>query len=70
MQSGETRANLCVDLVTRETEALKLDEKAPVAEKLGAPEDAPQAEENKVSKDATANVEEEKEEEDKVYFML
>jgi hypothetical protein len=41
MQSGETRANLCVDLVTRETEALKLDEKAPVAEKLGAPEDAP-----------------------------
>nr|XP_051208722.1 RGG repeats nuclear RNA binding protein A-like isoform X2 [Lolium perenne] len=53
------------DELAQETEALKLDEKAPVAEKLGAPEDGPQAEENKVSKDATANVEEEKEEEDK-----
>ncbi|KAL6851633.1 hypothetical protein ACP4OV_020197 [Aristida adscensionis] len=49
--------------MTRETEdALKLDEKAPVPEKQGAPEDAPQAEENKVNKDATANEEEEKEE--------
>jgi plasminogen activator inhibitor 1 RNA-binding protein len=53
-------------LGTRETEALKLDEKAPAPEKQGAPEDAPQAEENKVGKDATASVEEEKEEEDKV----
>jgi plasminogen activator inhibitor 1 RNA-binding protein len=57
-------------LRTRETKALKLEEKAPVPEKQVAHEDAPQAEENKVSKDATANVEEEKEEEDKVYFML
>ncbi|XP_047094489.1 RGG repeats nuclear RNA binding protein A-like [Lolium rigidum] len=53
------------ELLAQETEALKLEEKAPVPEKQGAQEDAPQAEENKVSKDATANVEEEKEEEDK-----
>uniref|UniRef100_A0ACD5TEQ5 Uncharacterized protein n=1 Tax=Avena sativa TaxID=4498 RepID=A0ACD5TEQ5_AVESA len=53
------------EFLAQETEALKLDEKAPVPEKQGAPEDAPQAEENKVSKDATANVEEDKEEEDK-----
>jgi len=57
------------ELLAQETEALKQDEKAPVPEKQGAPEDAPQAEENKVGKDATANVEEEKEEEDKVYFI-
>ena len=54
---------------TRETEAHKQDEKTPVPEKQGAQEDAPQAEDNKVGKDATANVEEENEE-DKVYFML
>lgn len=53
--------------MTRETEGLKLDEKAPVPEKQGALEDAPQAEENKDSKDA--NDEEEKEE-DKVYICL
>ncbi|KAK1699445.1 hypothetical protein QYE76_016142 [Lolium multiflorum] len=53
------------ELLAQETEALKLEEKAPVPEKQGAQEDAPQAEENKVNKDATANVEEEKEEEDK-----
>jgi plasminogen activator inhibitor 1 RNA-binding protein len=54
-----------VDLVARETEALKLVEKAPVPEKQGAPEDAPLGEENKVSKDGTGNVEE-----DKVYIIL
>jgi hypothetical protein len=36
-----------VYLVTRETEALKLDEEAPVPEKQGAPEDAPLAEDCK-----------------------
>ena len=60
----------CAVWMTRETEeGLKLDEKAPVPEKQGAPEDTPQAEENKENKDATANEEEEKEE-DKVYFCL
>ena len=55
--------------MTRETEeGLKLDEKAPVLEKQGAPEDAPQAG-NKDNKDATVNEEEEKEE-DKVCFVL
>jgi len=53
------------EFLAQETEALKVDEKAPVPEKQGAPEDAPQAEESKVSKDGTANVEAEKEEEDK-----
>ncbi|CAD6264263.1 unnamed protein product [Miscanthus lutarioriparius] len=51
------------EIIARETEeGLKLDEKAPVPEKQGAPEDTPQAEENKENKDATANEEEEKEE--------
>ena len=51
----------------RETEeGLKLDEKAPVPEKQGALEDAPQAEENKDNKDTN---EEEEKEEDKVYFF-
>jgi hypothetical protein len=36
-----------VYLVTRETEALKLDEEAHVPEKQGAPEDAPLAEDCK-----------------------
>lgn len=53
--------------MTRETEeGLKLDEKAPVPEKQGAQEDAPQAEENKDNKDGS---EEEEKEEDKVYFF-
>jgi plasminogen activator inhibitor 1 RNA-binding protein len=53
--------------LVRETgEALKLDEKAPVTEKQGAPEGAPQADENKDNKDVTPN--EEEKEEDKVYF--
>ncbi|KAL6851638.1 hypothetical protein ACP4OV_020202 [Aristida adscensionis] len=43
-------------------EALMVDEEAPVPKKQGAPEDAPQAEENKGNKDATANEEQEKEE--------
>lgn len=55
-------------MLTRETEALKQDEKAPAPEKQGAPEDAPQADENKASKDGAAVVEEEKEE-DNVYFL-
>lgn len=60
----------CAGWMTRETEeGLKLEEKAPVPEKQGALEDTPQAEENKENKDATANEEEEKEE-DKVYFCL
>lgn len=54
--------------MTRETEeGLKLDEKAPVPEKQGALEDAPQAEENKDIKDAN---EEEEKEEDKVFICL
>jgi len=54
--------------MTRETEeGLKLDEKAPVPEKQGALEDAPQAEENKDNKDTN---EEEEKEEDKVYFFV
>ncbi|CAM0954389.1 unnamed protein product [Alopecurus aequalis] len=53
------------ELLAQETEAHRLDEKVPVPEKQGAPEDAPQADENKAGKDAPANVEEEKEEEDK-----
>jgi plasminogen activator inhibitor 1 RNA-binding protein len=50
------------EVIAQETEeGLKLDEKAPVPEKQGAPEDAPQAE-NKDNKDAAVNEEEEKEE--------
>nr|BAG90611.1 unnamed protein product [Oryza sativa Japonica Group] len=50
------------EILAQETgEALKLDEKAPVTEKQGAPEGAPQADENKDNKDVTPN-EEEKEE--------
>uniref|UniRef100_A0A0D9WIZ4 Hyaluronan/mRNA-binding protein domain-containing protein n=1 Tax=Leersia perrieri TaxID=77586 RepID=A0A0D9WIZ4_9ORYZ len=50
------------EFLAQETgEALKLDEKAPVPEKQGPLEDAPQADENKDNKDATPN-EEEKEE--------
>ncbi|GJM89555.1 hypothetical protein PR202_ga05759 [Eleusine coracana subsp. coracana] len=49
------------EIIAQETEGLKLDEKASVPEKQGAPEDAPQAE-NKDNKDATVNEEEEKEE--------
>ena len=50
------------EILAQETEeALKLDEKAPIPEKQGALEDAPQAEENKDNKDATATEEEEKE---------
>ncbi|KAG2626193.1 hypothetical protein PVAP13_3KG327800 [Panicum virgatum] len=49
------------EIIAQETEeGLKLDEKAPVPEKQGALEDAPQAEENKDNKDT--NEEEEKEE--------
>ncbi|RLN30371.1 plasminogen activator inhibitor 1 RNA-binding protein-like [Panicum miliaceum] len=49
------------EIIAQETaEGLKLDEKAPVPEKQGALEDAPQAEENKDNKDA--NEDEEKEE--------
>ncbi|PAN18446.1 hypothetical protein PAHAL_3G202400 [Panicum hallii] len=49
------------EIIAQETEeGLKLDEKAPVPEKQGAQEDAPQAEENKDNKDG--NEEEEKEE--------
>ena len=56
--------------MTRKTEeGLELEEKAPVPEKQGALEDTPKGEENKENKDATANEEEEKEE-DKVYFCL
>ncbi|KAL6851646.1 hypothetical protein ACP4OV_020210 [Aristida adscensionis] len=51
------------EILAQETEeALKVDEEVPVPEKQGAPDDAPQAEENKGNKDATANEEEEKEE--------
>uniref|UniRef100_A0A0E0DU70 Hyaluronan/mRNA-binding protein domain-containing protein n=1 Tax=Oryza meridionalis TaxID=40149 RepID=A0A0E0DU70_9ORYZ len=50
------------EILAQETgEALKLDEKAPVTEKQGPLEGAPQADENKDNKDATPN-EEEKEE--------
>ncbi|XP_062180217.1 RGG repeats nuclear RNA binding protein A-like isoform X2 [Phragmites australis] len=49
------------EILAQETEeGLKLDEKAPVPEKQGALEDAPEAE-NKDNKDATMNEEEEKE---------
>lgn len=51
------------EFLAQETgETLKLDEKTPIPEKQGATEDAPQAEESKVSKEATVNEEEEKEE--------
>ena len=51
------------EILAQETEeALKLDEKAPIPEKQGALEDAPQTEENRDNKDHTANEEEEKEE--------
>ena len=54
------------EIVAQETEALKQDEKAPAPEKQGAPEDAPQADENKATKDGAAVVEEEKEEDNEM----
>ncbi|KAG8086186.1 hypothetical protein GUJ93_ZPchr0010g10970 [Zizania palustris] len=50
------------EILAQETgEALKLDEKPPVPEKQGPLEDAPLANENKDTKDATPNVEEKEE---------
>uniref|UniRef100_A0A0E0L4Y6 Hyaluronan/mRNA-binding protein domain-containing protein n=1 Tax=Oryza punctata TaxID=4537 RepID=A0A0E0L4Y6_ORYPU len=57
------------EILAQETgEALKLDEKAPVTEKQGPLEGAPQADDNKDNKDATPN--EEEKEEDKVNCAL